>query len=47
MEGLKERDRIRETFARYMTEQASYAILRGDVKLGGEEFELSILIAEV
>jgi adenylate cyclase len=47
VKGLRERDRIRDTFGRYMTQQVSDAILKGDVKLGGEEREVSILIAEI
>ncbi|HVA24581.1 MAG TPA: HAMP domain-containing protein, partial [Chloroflexota bacterium] len=34
IEGLRERDKIRDTFGRYMTQQVSDAILKGDVKLG-------------
>ncbi len=47
VDGLKERDRIRDTFGRYMTRQVSDAILRGDVKLGGERRIATMLIAEV
>jgi len=47
MDGLRERDLIPATFGRYMTQQVSDAILRGDVKLGGERRAVTILIAEV
>ena len=47
VDGLKERDRIRDTFGRYMTQQVSDAILKGDVKLGGEQRHLTILRADL
>ncbi|GEM_PF-1145483 len=47
MDGLKERDRVKETFGRYMTQQVSDAILKGDVKLGGETRELTMLMSDI
>ena len=47
IEGLKERDKIRDTFGRYMTQQVSDAILKGDVKLGGETRELTMLMSDI
>jgi class 3 adenylate cyclase len=47
MDGLSERDRIRDTFGRYMTQQVSDAILKGDVKLGGETRELTMLMSDI
>ena len=45
--GLRERDKIRDTFGRYMTQQVSDAILKGDVKLGGETRELTLLMSDI
>jgi adenylate cyclase len=47
VEGLRERDKIRDTFGRYMTQQVSDAILKGEVKLGGERRHLTILRADL
>ncbi len=47
IEGLRERDKIRDTFGRYMTQQVSDAILKGDVKLGGETRELTMLMSDI
>src|SRR5581483_10862171 len=47
IDGLKERDRIRDTFGRYMTQQVSDAILKGDVKLGGETRELTLFMSDI
>ncbi len=47
VDGLKERDKIRDTFGRYMTQQVSDAILKGDVKLGGEVRELTLLMSDI
>jgi class 3 adenylate cyclase len=47
VDGLKERDKIRDTFGRYMTQQVSDAILKGDVKLGGETRELTMLMSDI
>lgn len=47
MDGLSERDRIRDTFGRYMSQQVSDAILKGDVKLGGETRDLTMLMSDI
>ncbi|HLQ32961.1 MAG TPA: adenylate/guanylate cyclase domain-containing protein [Chloroflexota bacterium] len=47
IDGLKERDKIKDTFGRYMTQQVSDAILKGDVKLGGETRELTMLMSDI
>lgn len=45
--GLRERDKIRDTFGRYMTQQVSDAILKGDVKLGGETRDLTLMMSDI
>ncbi|MDE3075645.1 MAG: HAMP domain-containing protein [Chloroflexota bacterium] len=45
--GLKERDFIRDTFGKYMSEAVSEAILNGDVKLGGERKTVTVLVSHI
>lgn len=45
--GLQDRDRVKEIFGRYVTTSVSEEILRGNLNLGGERRNLSILISDV
>ena len=45
--GLRERDRVKEVFGRYIATQVSDRILRGDVNLGGEARDVSILFSDI
>jgi class 3 adenylate cyclase len=45
--GLRERDRVKEVFGRYIATQVSDRILKGDVNLGGESREVTILFSDI
>jgi class 3 adenylate cyclase len=45
--GLRERDRVKEVFGRYIATQVSDKILNGDVNLGGEAREVTILFSDI
>ncbi len=45
--GLKERDFIRATFGRYVSKQVSDVILRGGLRLGGEQKNVTVLISDI
>lgn len=45
--GLEERDRVKEIFGRYVTTSVSEDILQGNIKLGGERRNLTMLISDV
>jgi len=45
--GLRERDRVKEVFGRYIATQVSDRILKGDVNLGGEAREVTILFSDI
>lgn len=49
IEGLRERDYIRDTFGRYLSEQVVTEILKspGGVKLGGELRDITILVSDL
>ena len=47
MEGLKERDFIKETFGKYVTEEIRDEILKGRIPLDGELKEVTILFADL
>ncbi len=47
MEGLKERDFIKETFGKYVTKEIRDEILKGRIPLDGELKEVSILFADL
>jgi adenylate cyclase len=46
-EGLRERDFIKETFGRYVTEEVRDEILSGKVPLDGEVKEVTVLFADL
>ncbi len=47
VEGLRQREAIRETFGRYVSGQVASAILDGQVDLGGEERHVTVLFADL
>ena len=48
VEGLAERERIRETFGRYVSMEIAEKIMRsGNVDLGGEEIETTVMFADI
>ncbi|MBU1240981.1 HAMP domain-containing protein [Myxococcota bacterium] len=46
-EGLKEREFIKSTFGRYVSKDVMQDILQGNISLGGEKRELSILFSDI
>ncbi len=48
VEGLAERERIRETFGRYVSMEIAEKIIQsGNVDLGGEEIETTVMFADI
>ncbi|MCF8127104.1 MAG: adenylate/guanylate cyclase domain-containing protein [Deltaproteobacteria bacterium] len=47
IEGLRDRERIKETFGRFVTPEIAQAILEHQPVLGGENTEVSILFSDV
>ncbi len=47
VKGLKDRDRIRNTFGRYVTKQVAEAILDGRLQLEGERKKATILLSDI
>ncbi|MGD8561776.1 MAG: adenylate/guanylate cyclase domain-containing protein [Desulfarculaceae bacterium] len=47
IEGLRERDRVKETFGRFVSPQIAKAILNKPAKLGGESTEVSVLFSDI
>jgi class 3 adenylate cyclase len=47
VEGLRQRDMIRETFGRYVTRQIADEILAGRVQLGGERRTATVLFSDI
>jgi class 3 adenylate cyclase len=45
--GLRERDRVKEVFGRYIATQVSDRILKGEVNLGGEARVVTILFSDI
>jgi class 3 adenylate cyclase len=45
--GLRERDRVKEVFGRYIATQVSDRILNGDVNLGGESRVVTVLFSDI
>jgi adenylate cyclase len=45
--GLEERDRVKEIFGRYVTAKVSEKILQGNLNLGGELRNLTVLISDI
>jgi len=47
IDGLKERDKLRTTFGKYMTEAVVEHLLAGKVALGGESLTVTILFTDI
>jgi adenylate cyclase len=47
VDGLKERDKLRTTFGKYMTSSVMEHLLAGKVQLGGESLEVTILFSDI
>ncbi|HEY6463059.1 MAG TPA: adenylate/guanylate cyclase domain-containing protein, partial [Polyangiaceae bacterium] len=47
VDGLKERDKLRTTFGKYMTSAVMEHLLAGKVALGGESLEVTILFTDI
>jgi adenylate cyclase len=47
VDGLKERDKLRTTFGKYMTATVMDHLLRGKVALGGESLRVTVLFTDI
>lgn len=47
VEGLKERDRLKETFGRYVTRQVADHLMTQDQQLGGELVPVTVLFSDI
>ena len=47
VDGLRERDFIKETFGKYVTQQVRDEILKGRIPLDGEQKEVTVLFADL
>ncbi|HEY8075067.1 MAG TPA: adenylate/guanylate cyclase domain-containing protein, partial [Labilithrix sp.] len=47
VDGLRERDKLRTTFGKYMTQSVMDHLLKGKVKLGGETLPVTILFTDI
>ena len=47
VDGLRERDKLRVTMGKYMTEEVLEHVLAGEVELGGKTLELTILFCDL
>ncbi len=47
VEGLKERDRLKETFGRYLTRQVADHLMSGDQQLGGQLVPATVLFSDI
>ncbi len=47
VDGLKERDKLRTTFGKYMTSTVMDHLMAGKVALGGESLEVTILFSDI
>jgi adenylate cyclase len=45
--GLRERDRVKQIFGRYVSTQVSERVLKHGIKLGGERKEVTMLFADI
>jgi adenylate cyclase len=47
VQGLKERDRLRDTFGRYVTRQVAEHLMKGNMNLGGELVPVTVLFSDI
>ncbi len=47
VEGLQERDKLRSTMGKYMTEELVQHLLAGSVELGGKQLEVTIMFCDL
>jgi adenylate cyclase len=47
VDGLQERDKLRTTFGKYMTESVLQHLLNGKVQLGGETLRVTVLFSDI
>ncbi len=47
VDGLQERDKLRSTFGKYMTEAVMEHLMAGKVQLGGETLKVTILFSDI
>jgi adenylate cyclase len=47
VQGLEERDRLRETFGRYVTRQVADHLMKGNQSLGGELVPVTVLFSDI
>lgn len=47
LQGLRERDRAKDAFGRYMSSELYEAIQKGELKLGGETREITIIMSDI
>ena len=47
LDGLQERDKLRSTFGKYMTESVLEHLLSGKVALGGETLQVTVLFSDI
>lgn len=47
IDEVKERERVKKLFGQYLTTEISEEILKGNVKLGGDVFETTILFSDI
>lgn len=47
VDGLKERDKLRNTFGKYMTQTVMEHLMSGKVQLGGESLTVTILFSDI
>ena len=47
VDGLRERDKLRVTMGKYMTEEVLEHVLAGEVELGGKTLELTVLFCDL
>jgi len=45
--GLQERDRLRDTFGRYVTRQVAEHLMKGNLNLGGELVSVTVLFSDI
>jgi len=47
VQGLQERDRLKDTFGRYVTKQVAEHLMQGKVALGGELLPVTVLFSDI